>query len=300
MNTSPLVSVLIPSFNHASYVADAIRSVLEQTYQSWQIVVVDDCSHDDSVAIIERFDDPRITLIRNDRNRGINPTLARAFAASTGEFIDVLASDDMLLPDKLERQVALLRRSGADIVYGGGIQLSEDGDRTAVDLSAFARDFARGHALRRAYTDDTSLPLLQSALFRRDAFAALSVYRESVKLDDWITLIKALEGFRVEFRDEPVFLYRQHATNTFRRYEHTFSMRLEIIAKATPPAYRVEALSRLFASQANYLAWDGRFADALRFLTASQCLRPAIGGIIHFARAVVFNLRQRRRTGRSL
>jgi glycosyltransferase involved in cell wall biosynthesis len=291
MNASPRVSVLIPSFNHARYVADAIGSVQKQNYTNWEIVIVDDCSSDDSAAIIQNFNDPRIIFLQNERNIGINPTLVRALTASTGSLISMLASDDMLLPDKFERQIAAIRRSGADVIYGNGIQLLEDGTCKNLDLSAFARDFAAGKALCRAYTDDTGLPLLQSALFRREVFETLNVYREQVKLDDWITLIKVLEEFRVDFVDEPVFVYRQHPANTFRRYEYTLGLRLEIIAHAVPSAYRREALSRLFASQANYLAWDGRFIEALRFIASSQSLRPDLAGATLFARAVLSRIR---------
>lgn len=293
MSTSPRVSVLIPSFNHAKYIGEAIKSVRGQTHAEWEIIIVDDCSSDDSVKIVEQLNDPRITLIKNDRNLGINPTLGRALAASTGSLISVLASDDMLLPRKLEKQIAVMRQLGSEVVYGGAIQLLENDTKIRIDLSPFARDLANGNALRRAYTDDTSLPLMQSALFTREAFTALSVHRERVKLDDWITLIKALEMFNVAFVDDPVFVYRQHAANTFRRYEYTLGLRLEIIAKAVPADYRREALSRLFASQANYLAWDGRFSEAWRYFLASQGLRPTLAGVALFLRALAFRIRAR-------
>lgn len=295
MSDLPRVSVLIPSFNHSCYIGDAIRSLREQTYPEWEAVIVDDFSSDDSMTVIGQFDDPRITVLRNPTNIGINPTLIRALAASSGSLISVLASDDMLLPHKLEHQVTALQRSGADAIYGNGIQLYGDGTQQSVDLSAFARDFAAGRAFHRVYTDDTSLPLMQSALFRRDVFEALNIHRQRVKLDDWITLIKVFETYRVDFIDEPVFVYRQHAGNTFKRYEHTLGLRLEIIAVAVPPAYRREALSRLFASQAKYLAWDGSFGEALRFIAASQCLRPDLVGATLFARALLSGIRHPRR-----
>src|SRR6476660_5130840 len=111
--TTPRVSVCIPSYNHAPYLAEAIDSVLAQTYRDFEIVLVDDGSTDDSLEIAQgyaaRFPDVvRVLTHANHANLGISETVNLAYQESRGEFWSGLPSDDMLYPDKLERQVAFL------------------------------------------------------------------------------------------------------------------------------------------------------------------------------------------------
>lgn len=106
----PAVSVLMPSYGHAEYVAEAIQSVLEQTWTDWELVVVDDCSPDDSNRIIRSFADPRIRLFISEVNRGTYGAQERALQLAEGSLIAILNSDDLWTPRKLEVQVELLKR----------------------------------------------------------------------------------------------------------------------------------------------------------------------------------------------
>jgi glycosyltransferase involved in cell wall biosynthesis len=101
----PLVSVLIPAYNAAPWIGETLASVCAQTYAPTEIIVVDDGSTDETAAIVAR--EPRATLVRQT-NRGPSAAMNRAFAASRGDFIEFLDADDLLAPDKIARQVALL------------------------------------------------------------------------------------------------------------------------------------------------------------------------------------------------
>jgi glycosyltransferase involved in cell wall biosynthesis len=105
----PSVSVIMPSYNHAAYVAEAIRSVLDQSYGDLEIVITDDGSRDGTPEVIRRIDDPRISLEAFDRNQGAAAAMNASIGRSRGEFICMLASDDCFLPGKLEAQVKFLR-----------------------------------------------------------------------------------------------------------------------------------------------------------------------------------------------
>lgn len=102
------VSVLIASYNHERYVEDAIESVLAQTLQDFEIVLVDDCSSDRTFDIASSIKDPRLTCVRAAHNRGTSTTYNECVARARGEYVAVLNSDDFFHPDKLRRQVALL------------------------------------------------------------------------------------------------------------------------------------------------------------------------------------------------
>jgi glycosyltransferase involved in cell wall biosynthesis len=105
----PSVSIVMPSYNHAAYVAEAIRSVLDQSHGDLEIVITDDGSRDGTPDVIRRIDDSRISLEVFDRNQGAAAAMNASIRRSRGEFICMLASDDCFLPGKLEIQVKFLR-----------------------------------------------------------------------------------------------------------------------------------------------------------------------------------------------
>jgi glycosyltransferase involved in cell wall biosynthesis len=108
----PLVSVLVPNYNYQHYLPEAIESVLNQTYDRWELIVCDDGSTDDSCQVVERYreKDPRISLIRQ-ANGGPASALNRAYAASKGDVLCLLDADDAFRPAKLARVVERLAHS---------------------------------------------------------------------------------------------------------------------------------------------------------------------------------------------
>ena len=114
---NPKFSILCTSFNHERYVADFINSVLNQTYQDFELVIVDDCSSDKNVEIIKSFNDARIKFIQHEYNKGINAGLNTAFSNSSGDYIALIASDDMLKPDYLEKVLDTFENNNVIAVY---------------------------------------------------------------------------------------------------------------------------------------------------------------------------------------
>jgi hypothetical protein len=105
----PLVSVVIPSFNHGKFIAECIQSVLNQTFQDWELIITDDGSSDRSVEIIKSFRDPRIRSFFFPENRGVHVAMANCFEQARGNYLAVLNSDDSFFPRKLEVQLAVMR-----------------------------------------------------------------------------------------------------------------------------------------------------------------------------------------------
>lgn len=100
--TTPVFSVSMANYNNATYIAEAVRSVLGQTFQDWELNVVDDCSTDGSVEVAHTFNDPRIRVFALDRNAGCGAAQRRAAECARGRYIAVLDSDDMLVPEALQ------------------------------------------------------------------------------------------------------------------------------------------------------------------------------------------------------
>lgn len=118
MENYPQVSVIIPNYNGEKYVEQAIRSVLDQTYENFELIIVDDMSTDDSIGIINKYIkyDNRVSLIRLRKNCGVAMARNIGIKKAAGKYIALLDNDDFWEDDKLERQVNLAMK-GADIVY---------------------------------------------------------------------------------------------------------------------------------------------------------------------------------------
>lgn len=127
------VSVVMPVHNAGPYVGMAIQSVLNQTYSNWELLVVDDCSTDNSVAVIREYaqKDARISLLTTTHPSG-TPSVPRneGIKQATGRFIAFLDSDDAWFPKKLEEQVPLFKEASTAIVYGNYEKISENGERS--------------------------------------------------------------------------------------------------------------------------------------------------------------------------
>jgi len=114
-----MVSVIMPAYNAAQYIEAAIRSVKEQTVTDWELLVVDDRSKDTTAELVSRLskEDPRICLIRNEKNLGAAGSRNKAMDVAKGKYVAFLDSDDLWYPEKLERQICLLKKTNAGLCY---------------------------------------------------------------------------------------------------------------------------------------------------------------------------------------
>lgn len=128
-HAKPLVTVVIPTFNRASIVGRAIRSVLGQTFTDWELLVVDDASTDDTERVVRSFQDRRIRYIRHDRNRRVSAARNTGIRSAQGEFVSFLDDDDEWLPEKLAMEVEVFRNSEPEVglVYTGKTVFDEHG-----------------------------------------------------------------------------------------------------------------------------------------------------------------------------
>lgn len=124
-----LVSIITPAYNCARFIQETIDSVLAQTHRNWEMLVVDDGSRDDTVAIVEGIgrDDPRIRVLRQQKNMG--PACARnaGLQAANGSLVAFLDSDDLWLPNKLERQIEFMRSRDSAFSFTGFRRMDEKG-----------------------------------------------------------------------------------------------------------------------------------------------------------------------------
>lgn len=114
-----MVSIITPSHNAEKFIAQTIESVLAQTYQEWEVIVVDDLSSDNTVQIIEDYaqNDPRIKLIKLEQKSGPAVARNRAIEASRGQYIAFLDADDLWMPEKLEKQISFMIKHDLAFTY---------------------------------------------------------------------------------------------------------------------------------------------------------------------------------------
>lgn len=112
-----LVSIIMPSWNTEQFIAETIQSVIDQTYTKWELIIVDDCSTDNTDLVVESFKDDRIKYFHNDKNSGAALTRNKAMREAKGEWIAFLDSDDLWMPEKLEHQIEFMKKNGYGISY---------------------------------------------------------------------------------------------------------------------------------------------------------------------------------------
>jgi len=128
--SSGKVSIITPLHNTRDYISETISSVLKQTYQDWELLIVDDASDDDSVQIVTAFteNDSRIKLIQLTENSGAAVARNVAIEAANGQYIAFLDSDDLWVPEKLEKQLEFMQTTGCPFTYTAYTKMDEYGD----------------------------------------------------------------------------------------------------------------------------------------------------------------------------
>ena len=200
MMPNPLVSVCIPTYQGSAFLASAIDSVLNQTYQNFEIWILDDNSPDDTQTVVSRYSDPRITYIRNPKNMGPEGNWNRCLELARGKYFKLLPHDDVLASDCLEKQVSVLEEDRAleiALVFGSREIIDPEG------RILMTRGLPRAQAGRieglmlikrciRAGTNLIGEP--GNVLFRRELITRVGVYDAThpylVDLDYWFRILQ--------------------------------------------------------------------------------------------------------------
>ena len=138
------VSIIMPTYNCGPFIAESVRSVLSQTYTNWELLIVDDCSTDNTAQVVASFDDPRIRYMQNEQNEGAATTRNRALRAAQGRYVAFLDADDKWLPTKLEKQIAFMQHNGYAFSYHAYSEIDEDDQPTGISVSGPGRVTQKG------------------------------------------------------------------------------------------------------------------------------------------------------------
>lgn len=194
----PLVSVVIPTFNRAALLDRAIRSVLRQTYEAWEVIVVDDCSSDATGVAVSGFGDHRIKYIRHLVNLGGSAARNTGIRAACGDFIAFLDDDDEWVEEKLEEQLRALGDADA-ILCTASLNGRKFVKRRSKDLLEL-RDLRKGTFV----AGGTGTLLARACVFKNVSFD-----EELPRCQDWDLFIRIAQGHRVRYLNKPLVKYNE-------------------------------------------------------------------------------------------
>ena len=190
------ISVVIPCYNRRNRILASVESVLGQSYDNLELIVVDDGSTDGTAALFENYPDKRLRFLRYEENRGA--CYARNYGAerSTGQYLAFQDSDDVWHRNKLEKQIHHIRETGADMSFCGMNRISESGSRFYYPVHPFhpERGLEEMLAENRAGT--------QTMLMRREVWEKLRFDESFRRYQDWDFSIRAAKDFQLAYLPE--------------------------------------------------------------------------------------------------
>lgn len=202
MSNGNMVSVIMPTYNCGEFIGEAIKSVKMQTYQAWELIVVDDCSTDNTVSVVRQImdGDARVCYIRNEKQLGAAESRNRALRMAKGHWVAFLDSDDKWLPNKLERQIAFMDDNNYHFSYHAYSSMDEDGNALGIIVRGIPKvgKFAM-------YT--CCWPGCLTVMYNRD-YVGLVQVADIRKNNDTAIWLKVVNKCPCYFLDEILAVYR--------------------------------------------------------------------------------------------
>ena len=197
-----LVSIVTPSYNCSAYIRATVEAIQAQTYDNWELLITDDCSTDDSCDIIESYskEDSRIKLLRSEKNGGAGAARNNSIREAKGRYIAFCDSDDVWMPTKLEKQLALMEEKHAGLVYGAYYECNEELERKGILYVNPVLSFSSEKHVNQIGT--------LSAVY--DTKVVGKVYMPLIRRSqDWALWLKVLKICKVAYAtEEPLADYR--------------------------------------------------------------------------------------------
>jgi len=219
----PLVSVLLPVYNAATYLSAALQSIVQQTYPNLEIIIIDDCSTDGSMDIIRSYlENENVKLIQHPQNKGVVASLNEGLKLAKGEYIARMDADDIAFPTRIAKQVAYLQKHPTCYLLGTG-------------MIAFANNKIVRYWMPPEKHEKLNIKKLFNAPFahptvmiRRKVFVQLKGYSADYPvIEDYKLWLDIMEQHKTANLQEPLLFYRKHANNESKKRKITQQASLE-------------------------------------------------------------------------
>ncbi len=275
------VSIIVPVFNRHSAIADALQSLLRQTFRQWEAIVVDDCSTDGTSQVVEEYTrkDARIRLLRHAKRRGAQAARNSGIRAAQGRWMAFLDSDDQWLPDSLEARLGLAERQKVHVVHSE-CSVVQRGD---IDARRFGVPPMEGRVYKELLRGPG--PVFPSLLVSKEALTRIGYLDEGItSYQEWDTAIRLAKYYEFAFVSKPTFIYDRRQEDTISRdllrtaigYEQVFRKHRWAVLRHLGP----KALAFHCQTAAAHLRLAGDRRKALRYLLLAILLWPFRPGAI--------------------
>jgi len=206
---SPKISIIIPTYNRAVLIMEAIESVCKQTYSNWELLIIDDCSQDNTEELIRSKDDERIFYYKTDKRIGIEETRNVGLQKASGELIAFMDSDDLWAVTKLEKQVVAMQQyPEAGFCLTGGYNFKKINEPVAWFYKQ--REGIKYENVFIDFFESKVAVTMPTLMVRKDCLRSAGVFRGDGTLDLFLDLAK---NFKAVILYEPLFFRRLHAEN---------------------------------------------------------------------------------------
>lgn len=198
-----LISIIMPAYNAEKYIAESIKSVINQSYLNWELIIIDDGSKDSTVKIIKdmvQIDD-RIIFLKNGKNIGVSATRNRGISKARGEWIAFLDSDDMWKKNKLTTQMEVARKKNADFLFTGSSYINEPGEK-------YPGIFEVPKTVDYKKLRTHNVISCSSVLVKKKFFKDIKMERDDIHEDYAVWLRILMTGVNAHGINEPLLIYR--------------------------------------------------------------------------------------------
>ncbi len=280
----PKISILIPSYNHANFIEKTIRSVWAQEYPNLELVIVDDGSTDNSRELIAELAQvsPISMIVVEQKNAGICRTFNRALELSTGQIVGFLASDDIMLPERLNQEVRCFQSEPSlKVLYSNGQFQSES--RIFGDAHKLIKPYLkRGIVSTRNHLLSTAPGFyIQAMLIKRNFLLELGGFDEQTGSDDWSLNIRVFQALKLEreyiFLDRYAFLYKVHEAQMHKTQGFMQPMKRKVVRKFFSLDNRAKFVCQNYVKQALGLFLQRKFTLGKCYLSKAYSIGFAKG-----------------------
>lgn len=269
----PKVSVIMPTYNAERYLRSSINSILNQTYQNFELIIIDDCSTDATPTILEEYSekDDRVKTITNRKNLGPAKSRNKGIKMARGKYIAVQDSDDISLPERLERQVEYLERNKDVVILGTSAYIIDDEgepigeDTVPVEDKKIRKILSRRNCLYHG-----------SVMFHRKKVESLGFYREKFKYAHDLDLyLRVLEIGKINNLPESLYINRL-SFNSFRKAH--MQRKFSEIARRFARERREKGIDSYNSLDESKILAQPPEIDPKIAYRYNRCMRMAIGG----------------------
>ncbi|GAA4205077.1 alpha-1,3-rhamnosyltransferase [Pedobacter jeongneungensis] len=279
MNNLPLVSVIIPCYNHQDFIEACLESVVNQTYKNIEVIVIDDGSKDETPRILQKLANKYTFSLEIQKNLGLSKTLNKAIRKyAGGKYISIIASDDYWELNKISKQVDFLENSENYALVFGKAKIV---DNNNVFLGNLGDDMNEELSFETLLFDNKIIA--STTMFKRDIWEKVGGFNEDSYIEDWDLWLKMAENYKIGFINENLGFYRRHGSNMSNNLLRMENAKTNIVKQWSakdqyPLAIKLHILSKAnilapkFKKETMTLLWENKnYFFSVRYLTA--CIR---------------------------